>query len=120
MTRSLGPKAVHRLAESIIDPNELLWGILHTLSQIRGSPSYLFPTLLDRCRNVLGLDCNITTGNFLPILGAAVPDQLASWSGQHDWDYAASAEDIDDVDGQAESAPHPHVPQELGFENCLL
>ncbi|OQE47280.1 hypothetical protein PENCOP_c001G02845 [Penicillium coprophilum] len=122
VTRSLGPKAVHRLAESIIDPNELLWGILHTLSQIRGSPSYLFPTLLDRCRNVLGLDCSITTGNFLPILGAAVPDQLASWSGQHVWDYAVSAEDIDihDVDGQAESASHAHVPQEMGFDNCLL
>ena len=119
MTRSLGPKAVHRLAESIIDPNELLWGILHTLSQIRGSPSYLFPTLLDRCRNVLGLDCNITTGNFLPILGAAVPDQLASWSGQHNWDYATSAEDIN-IDGQAEPASHTHVPQELSFEDCLL
>lgn len=122
MTRSLGPKAVHRLAESTIDPNELLWGILHTLSQIRGSPSYLFPTFLDRCRTVLGLDCNITTGNFLPILGAAVPDQLASWSGQHVWDYAASAEDIEihDVDGQAETVTHPHVPRELGFEDCLL
>ncbi|KAJ5129313.1 uncharacterized protein N7515_005352 [Penicillium bovifimosum] len=117
VARSLGPKAVHRLAESTIDPNELLWGILHTLSQIRGSPSYLFPTLLERCRTVLGLDCTITAGNFLPILGAAVPDQLASWSGQHVWDYTGGGEDID-VDGQ-ESASHGSV-QELGFGNCLL
>ncbi|KAJ5772919.1 hypothetical protein N7457_007815 [Penicillium paradoxum] len=121
VTRSLGPKAVHRLAESIIDPNELLWGILHTLSQIRGSPSYLFPTLLDRCRTVLGLDCTINTGNFLPILGAAVPDQLASWSGQHVWDYTGSTEDLalHDVESQAE-ASHPPVSQELSFQNCLL
>jgi hypothetical protein len=121
VTRSLGSKAVHRLAESTIDPNELLWGILHTLSQIRGSPSYLFPTLLERCKSVLGLDCSITTGNFLPILGAAVPDQLASWSGQHIWDYSAGAEDIEvqDVSDHSESGPHS-VPQELGFRNCLL
>lgn len=121
VTRSLGSKAVHRLAESTIDPNELLWGILHTLSQIRGSPSYLFPTLLERCKTVLGLDCSITTGNFLPILGAAVPDQLASWSGQHVWDYSAGAEDIEvhDVNDQPESVPHS-VPQELDFQNCLL
>jgi hypothetical protein len=121
VTRSLGSKAVHRLAESTIDPNELLWGILHTLSQIRGSPSYLFPTLLERCKTVLGLDCSITTGNFLPILGAAVPDQLASWSGQDVWDYSAGAEDIEvhDVNDQSESVPHS-VPQGLEFQNCLL
>ncbi|KAJ5549857.1 hypothetical protein N7535_002200 [Penicillium sp. DV-2018c] len=117
VTRSLGPKAVHRLAESTIDPNELLWGILHTLSQIRGSPSYLFPTLLERCKPILGLDCTITTGNFLPILGAAVPDQLASWSGQHVWDYTGGGEDVD-VDGQ-ESTSLTSV-QELNFGNCLL
>lgn len=122
VTRSLGPKAVHRLAESIIDPNQLLWGILHTLSQIRGSPSYLFPTLLERCRTVLGLDCTVTTGNFLPILGAAVPDQLASWSGQHIWDYTGGAEDMEihDVEGQADSAPRPPVSQDLGCRNYLL
>ncbi|KAG0157840.1 hypothetical protein PDIDSM_5351 [Penicillium digitatum] len=122
VTRSLGPKAVHRLTESTIDPNELLWGMLHTLSQIRGSPSYLFPALLDRCRNVLGLDCKITTGNFLPMLGAAVPDKLASRSGQRIWDYAAGAENIEihDLDSQTESFPHPHVLQELGFEGRLF
>jgi len=121
VTRSLGSKGMQRLAESTIDPNELLWGILHTLSQIRGSPSYLFPTLLERCKTVLGLDCSITTGNLLPILGAAVPDQLASWSGQHVWDYSTSAEDaeVHDVNDQPESNPHS-VPQELGFQNCLL
>lgn len=121
VTRSLGSKGMQRLAESTIDPNELLWGILHTLSQIRGSPSYLFPTLLERCKTVLGLDCSITTGNLLPILGAAVPDQLASWSGQHVWDYSTSAEDaeVHDVNDQSESNPHS-VPQELGFQNCLL
>ncbi|KAJ5317170.1 hypothetical protein PENANT_c029G11836 [Penicillium antarcticum] len=120
VTRSLGSKAVHRIAESTIDPNELLWGILHTLSQIRGSPSYLFPTLLERCKTVLGLDGTINTGNFLPILGAAVPDQLASWSGQHVWDYSASSEDIREM----REVDHDHerdlVPQDLGFQTGLL
>jgi hypothetical protein len=122
VTRSLGSKAVHRLAESTIDPNELLWGILHTLSQIRGSPSYLLPTLLERCKTVLGLDGTINTGNFLPILGAAVPDQLASWSGQHVWDYFAGSEDIQDI-REMHEVDHDQsesVPRELGFQNCLL
>ncbi|KAK4904795.1 hypothetical protein LTR66_017866 [Elasticomyces elasticus] len=121
VTRSLGTKAVHRLAESTIDPSELLWGILHTLSQIRGSPSYLFPTLLERCKNVLGLDCSITTGNFLPMLGTAAPDQLAPWSRQNIWDNSGGMENIEVHDGveQTEAGPHP-LPQELGFQNCLL
>lgn len=121
VTRSLGSKAVHRLAELTIDPNELLWGILHTLSQIRGSPSYLFPKLLERCKTVLGLDCSITTGNFLPILGAAVPDQLASWSGQHAWDYTAGVENIEvqENDELSERGSHS-VRQGLDFQNRLL
>lgn len=81
VTRSLGSKSVNRLAESSIDPRELLWGILHTLSQIRGSPSYLFPALLEQCKNLLGLDCSITMGNFLPTLGVAGSD----WAGEHGW-----------------------------------
>ncbi|KAJ6049897.1 uncharacterized protein N7446_006776 [Penicillium canescens] len=119
VTRSLGSKAVQRLAESTIDPNELLWGILHTLSQIRGSPSYLLPTLLERCKAVLGLDGTINTGNFLPILGAAVPDQLASWSGQHVWDYSAGSEDIREMH-EVDHDQSESVPRELGFQSCLL
>ncbi|KAJ6072644.1 hypothetical protein N7467_010729, partial [Penicillium canescens] len=119
VTRSLGSKAVQRLAESTIDPNELLWGILHTLSQIRGSPSYLLPTLLERCKAVLGLDGTINTGNFLPILGAAVPDQLASWAGQHVWDYSAGSEDIREMH-EVDHDQSESVPRELGFQSCLL
>ncbi|KAJ5471553.1 hypothetical protein N7530_008910 [Penicillium desertorum] len=110
--RSLGPEAVYRLAESTIDPNELLLGILRTLSQIRGSPSYLFPKLLERCKSVLGLECSITTGNFLPTLGAAAPDQLPLWSGWHAWDYSAAAGDIEvhHANDQSDSGPHS-IPQ---------
>lgn len=68
VTRSIGPKTSHRLTESTVQPNELLWGILNTLHGIRGSQSYLFPTLLEQCKNVLGFDCTITIGNFLPPL----------------------------------------------------
>lgn len=50
------------------DARELLWGILTTLSRIRGSQSYLFPRLLEQSKSVLGIDCSITLGNFLPDL----------------------------------------------------
>ncbi|KAL6238205.1 hypothetical protein BDW75DRAFT_41850 [Aspergillus navahoensis] len=56
VSRSLSTKAANSLAESTIDPRELLWGILTTLSRIRGSQSYLFPSLLERCRGTLGFD----------------------------------------------------------------
>lgn len=129
VTRSLGSKAVDRLAEVTIDPRELLWGILHTLSQIRGSPSYLFPELLERCRTVLGLDCTITMGNFLPTLGSEMPDQLQqlnTWAGEQGWDILAAARDsheIRAVEGdQVESAPHlPAVTQrsDYGYHDYL-
>ncbi|KAJ5168958.1 uncharacterized protein N7482_004552 [Penicillium canariense] len=125
VTRSLGSKSVHRLAEWTIDPRELLWGILHTLSQIRGSPSYLFPALLERCKAVLGLDCTITIGNFLPALSTTVPGQ---WAGEQNWDLLAACRDPHESrvegDHQAEQVP-PHLSAvsqgaELGFEDCLL
>ncbi|KAJ5646313.1 hypothetical protein N7490_002685 [Penicillium lividum] len=84
VTRSLGSKGVHRLAESTVDPRELLWGILHTLSQIRGSPSYLFPPLLERCKSVIGLDGTVNIGNFLPTLGET-PGQRNPWVEDPGW-----------------------------------
>ncbi|KAJ5105272.1 hypothetical protein NUU61_002619 [Penicillium alfredii] len=126
VTRSLGSKSVHRLAESAIDPHELLWGILQTLSQIRGSPSYLFPSLLERCKTVLGLDCTITIGNFLPTLGAAELDYLASWSGEHQWPLSAAGPDDMDIPIDQERARGPHLPAApesspgMGFQACLL
>lgn len=130
-TRLLGSKSIHRLAESTVDPRQLLWGILHTLSQIRGSPSYLFPTLFERSKAVLGLDCTITMGNFLPTLGAAMPDHLASWPYKQGWELPAarpeSAHEIHKVESErANSVSHiptmPHgAPSDLGFqEDCLL
>lgn len=130
VTRSLGTKAVHRLAESTVDPRELLWGILHTLSQIRGSPSYLFPALLERCKSVLGLDCTLNVGNFLPALGDHIPDQGQehNWADEQGWDLLAACRDlhvIREVDGdQTEQVP-PHLSGvgpggELGFQDCLL
>lgn len=125
VTRSLGSKAVDRLAESTIDPRELLWGILHTLSQIRGSPSYLFPDLLNRCKTVLGLDCSITTGNFLPTLGADTPDQLSAWATEHGWESFANRDlhEVDEVDcKRIETLNIPEMSQgaQIDFQNCLI
>jgi hypothetical protein len=56
VARSLRSSGVLRVADSTIDPKELLWGILTSLSNIRGSQSYLFPALLERSGSVLGLE----------------------------------------------------------------
>ncbi|KAH8428330.1 putative C6 transcription factor (AmyR) [Aspergillus melleus] len=56
VSRSLNTKAAQRLAESAVDPRDLLWGILNTLARIRGSESYLFPALLQRCKGILGFE----------------------------------------------------------------
>lgn len=130
VTRSLGTKAVHQLAESTVDPRELLWGILHTLSQIRGSPSYLFPSLLERCKSVLGLDCTLTIGNFLPALGDHTPNHGSTWanSGEQGWDLLAACRDLhvirDLEDDQHEQVP-PHLSgvahgPDMGFQDCML
>ncbi|KKK17886.1 hypothetical protein P175DRAFT_0489378 [Aspergillus ochraceoroseus IBT 24754] len=83
VSRSLSTKAAHSLAESAIDPRELLWGMLSTLSRIRGSQSYLFPSLLERCKGIVGLDCSFSMSNFLPPLPASSSgtfDPISSWA----------------------------------------
>lgn len=127
VTGLLGSKSAHRLAETTIDPRELLWGILHTLSQIRGSPSYLFPILLERSKNVLGLDCTITMGNFLPALGATMPDNLGAWPHERGWEMPEQGHEVHDVQSERANSvsnisPMSHAaPPDLGFqEDCLL
>lgn len=117
VTRSLGSKAVHRLSESAVDPRELLWGILHTLSQIRGSPSYLFAPLLERCKNVIGLDGSINMGNFLPTLGEAGP---RSWANEPGWNLLASMDrGVDEILGEGEHLDHGHGIVGLGQQGGL-
>ena len=128
VTRSLGPKAVSRLAESTVDPRELLWGILHTLSQIRGSPSYLFPNLLECCKTVLGLDSTITMSNFLPTLGAATTDQMNSWVAEQGWDQLAAAPDTahgireveEDQDNSMSHLAGLSQVDDIHFQGCSL
>ncbi|PYH34501.1 putative C6 transcription factor (AmyR) [Aspergillus neoniger CBS 115656] len=71
VARSLNTKAAHRLTEAAVDPRELLWGILTTLSRIRGSQSYLFPSLLERCKGAMDFTSPTSMGNFLPPLSTA-------------------------------------------------
>ncbi|KAE8380262.1 fungal-specific transcription factor domain-containing protein [Aspergillus bertholletiae] len=80
VSRSLNTKAAHRLAEAAIDPRELLWGILTTLSRIRGSQSYLFPALVEQSRGILSFDCSLSLSDFLPSFGAPPPTTRSiSW-----------------------------------------
>lgn len=63
MTRNMRGNTTNRLTNTVGDPKELLWGILNILSRIRGSPSYLFPSLLERSSSVFGLESPATMAN---------------------------------------------------------
>ncbi|KAJ5720031.1 hypothetical protein N7493_006909 [Penicillium malachiteum] len=122
VTRSLGSKAVHRLVESTVDPRELLWGILQTLSQIRGSPSYLFPSLLERSKSIIELNGTINTGNFLPVLGEATPGQLSFFADQQGWNAPVidaaqrNAAHVDEERRGHGNGPPRHGIQDLGHQ----
>ncbi|KAJ5894959.1 hypothetical protein N7495_006650 [Penicillium taxi] len=66
--------------QPIVDPRELLWSILQTVSQIRGSPSYRFPVLLERCKALLELNCSVAIGNPLPSFATTLPNQSTAWA----------------------------------------
>ncbi|KAL2821867.1 fungal-specific transcription factor domain-containing protein [Aspergillus granulosus] len=130
VTRSLSPKASHSLAESVIEPRELLWGILSTLSRIRGSQSYLFPSLLERSKGILTVDCSLTIGNFLPPLPpASSSEHVSSWPASEDsnsratsntWDVVSLADELGDNADPAEPVsrmlPPTSIPTDLPFQ----
>ncbi|KAL3490807.1 fungal-specific transcription factor domain-containing protein [Aspergillus germanicus] len=130
VTRSLSTTASHSLTESIIEPRELLWGILSTLSRIRGSQSYLFPSLLERSKAILGFDCSLTTGNYLPPLPPSTsPEHVPSWSTSEDahsrapsntWDVISLTDDLGDSADTMESVsgmlPPTSIPTDLPFQ----
>jgi hypothetical protein len=130
VSRSLSTTASHSLAESIIEPRELLWGILSTLSRIRGSQSYLFPSLLERSKAVLGFDFSLTMGNYLPPLPPSISSEHApSWAASEDshpraasntWDVVSLADDLGDSADTVESVsgmlPPTSIPADLTFQ----
>ncbi|KAF9883780.1 hypothetical protein FE257_002810 [Aspergillus nanangensis] len=97
VSRSLGSKAAHRLAESAIDPRDLLWGILSTLSRIRGSQSYLLPALVERCKGILGLDCMLSTADNLLLAAGPAETTTVGWRGeenQNPWDVVSVTDEL--------------------------
>ncbi|EAL89772.1 putative C6 transcription factor (AmyR) [Aspergillus fumigatus Af293] len=128
VTRSLGSKASHHLAESAVDPRELLWGLLSILSRIRGSPSYLFPTLLNRSKSILGLDCSISMSNFLSLITAPPSGPTPSWRDQSQsrWDLLTAAEPETEESDHAASVPVSvpasvsHIPSPMTFHDTHL
>ncbi|RHZ65209.1 putative C6 transcription factor (AmyR) [Aspergillus thermomutatus] len=128
VTRSLGSKASHHLAELSIDPHKLLWGLLSTLSRIRGSPSYLFPTLLDRSKSILGLDCSINMSNFLPLITAPPPGPAPSWrngqphhQSQNRWNLLTTAETKAEEPDRVPVPPSAsHIPSPMTFHDTHL
>ncbi|KAL5343687.1 fungal-specific transcription factor domain-containing protein [Aspergillus crustosus] len=132
VSRSLSTKAANNLAESTIDPRELLWGILSTLSRIRGSQSYLFPSLLDRCKGVLNIDSPLSLSNFLPPLPTSTED-LSPWpapdnannnpnnarSANNTWEMMSLPDDMRNQNGDAaDSVSGMHPPtSDLRFQS---
>ncbi|OJD28438.1 hypothetical protein ACJ73_00153 [Blastomyces percursus] len=55
-TRRMRPETATLVAASIVDTRELLWGIIMTLSTIRGSQSHLFRMLLEQSGDILGVE----------------------------------------------------------------
>ncbi|KAF7131443.1 hypothetical protein CNMCM5793_004668 [Aspergillus hiratsukae] len=125
VARSLGSETSHHLAESAVDPRELLWGLLSTLSRIRGSPSYLFPALLNRSKSILGLDCSINMSNFLPLITAPPSGPTPSWRehSQSRWNLLTAAEpkaDEPDRDRVPVSASVSHIQSPMTFHDTHL
>ena len=48
------PLSMTRVAS--LNPKELLWGILLSLSKIRGATSFLMPSLLERSKKLLAIE----------------------------------------------------------------
>ncbi|KAL2835121.1 fungal-specific transcription factor domain-containing protein [Aspergillus cavernicola] len=143
VSRSLSPKAANSLAESTVDPRELLWGILSTLSRIRGSQSYLFPSLLERCKGMLGVECSLSMSNFLPPLPASSassssePIQFPSWptsegnrgrtmsNNTNTWEIVSLPDELhnqngDSADSVSRILPPTSIPPDLPFQPASL
>ncbi|RAQ63495.1 C6 transcription factor (AmyR) [Aspergillus flavus] len=98
VSRSLSTKAAHHLAESTIDPRELLWGILTTLSRIRGSQSYLFPALVEQSRGIISFDCSLSISDFLPSFGG--PPAIMWRTGESGFDLLGIADDLQERENE--------------------
>jgi hypothetical protein len=122
VARSVGSKTSHNLAESAVDPRELLWGLLSTLSRIRGSPSYLFPALLSRSKSILGLDCSINMTSFLPLITAPPSGPTPSWrdQSQSKWNLLTAAEPKPDESGPVPVSVSSHIPSPMTFHDTHL
>lgn len=72
ITRTLQtlPTAATMATSLLGNPKELLWGVLSSLSNIRGSQSHLFPVLLEDCGDLFNLESpsisRITTPGLSP------------------------------------------------------
>lgn len=77
-----------------------------TLSQIRGSPSYLFPSLVERCKTIVNIDGTLGVGSFLPTPGFTPPHSSSRAVTQG---YIVSsldnAEDTQEFDNDHREAP---------------
>lgn len=78
-----------------INPKELLWGILLSLSKIRGARASLLPELLERSKNLLTMDhptanvslANAAAGDEDPLVQFNVEDDHGSAFGHlQAWD----------------------------------
>jgi hypothetical protein len=120
VSRSLSTKAAHRLAESAVDPRQLLWGILTTLSRIRGSQSYLFPALVEQSRGILSFDCTLSMSDFLPPFTTAAPASIVWRPDESGFDLLAVSDNIHEQENEsgetvAQIVPASQSSSEISF-----
>ena len=99
----LPSRATQRVATMVVDPKELLWGILLSLSKIRGAESYLFPLLMEQSRGVLGILDSPFHGN-MPSTPAAPVGQDVGLGGNNQFPFVFvdhGAVVTDEVDGES-------------------
>lgn len=75
----MSPQTADSLKASTVDVNDLLCGIISSLSRIRGSQSYLFSRLLQQSQGLLGLDDILQPLLLRPALPEETADKNYLW-----------------------------------------
>lgn len=111
----LPSRAAQQLTAMIIDPKELLWGILVSLSKSRGAESYLFPLLMEKSRDVLGIMNSSPQENLSTTLA-----QMGQEVGFGDGLYAfAHAGVVEEGDADEENVNQPIESQGGGISHVV-
>lgn len=75
---ALNPSTTPEVITTIVDPKELLWGILNILSKIRATQTYLIPALLQQSGGLFHMGSPPSLSNQLNMPSQTSPDPNTS------------------------------------------